>query len=678
MRKIIFTITLLYVCSILDAQITYDYLKAADTYYKKGDFYSAAQYYEKYLAVSKTKIQPVVYDPYAVEALSKQQKVAVSNKQTAIYRLGESYRKLNYYVKAEPYYQQATAFSQQDFPLARYWHAETLRALGRYAEAETEFTAFIQGYGTADKYSSDAKRGVSNLQFIQAQLKRSDLNLFTVNKAADILNPHGANYAPVWIAKDTLLFTSTRTDSVNKTKVDVHINKVYKAGYKDSTVTSVTRVDLPQLAGVHQGVLSVTPDGAMMYLTRWTITPDGKKISSLYISKKTKGIWSDPVALDSTVNYPGHNTQQPLVMPDGRTLLFSSDRPGGMGGFDIWYATIGKSGSLTGITNLGSVINTSSDEQAPYYHKASGTLIFSTNGRVGMGGFDFFKSKGTIGNWSEPQNLGYPVNSIKDDIYFSSKGDAKNLLTDILVSSDRFSECCLDLVNIHKKKLWKQISGTVVSCDDNAPLAGATVSIVDTINNKILFSKVTGADGSYSFTIEDYQPLRAIAGSEGYDSSAISIGVPSDEDQITLKNPAICLNKPKPPVPTDSLGNPLVKTLIVLDNVYFDFDKSDIRKESYYVLDSVVSFMKSHPNAAVEVSAYTDSKGTDEYNLRLSERRAKVCVDYIISKGIEKSRLTSKGYGEALPAAPNTLENGDDNPEGRQKNRRTEFRILHF
>ena len=175
----------------------------------------------------------------------------------------------------------------------------------------------------------------------------------------------------------------------------------------------------------------------------------------------------------TTINADGYNTQQPFVTPDGKYLLFSSNRNGGQGGYDLWYAPLenGKPGTPQ---NMGAVINTSYDEQAPSYHEASGSLIFSSNGRVGMGGYDFFQSKGSMGNWGEPENLGYPVNSVKDDIYFTSRGPAKNILEDVVLSSDRDAACCLELFSLKKIRPLKRISGRIISCDPSKPLAVAT------------------------------------------------------------------------------------------------------------------------------------------------------------------------------------------------------------
>jgi OOP family OmpA-OmpF porin len=409
-------------------------------------------------------------------------------------------------------------------------------------------------------------------------------------------------------------------------------------------------------------VVSITPDGNTMFLTRWSINKN-QKSSSIYKSVRKEDKWSDPEKLDESINVPGANTQQPFVTPDGKYLLYASDRSGGQGGFDLWYAELadGKPGSSA---NMGSIINTSYDEQAPYFHDASQSLVFSSNGRVGMGGYDFFQSRGSMGNWKEPVNFGYPVNSVKDDIYFTSKGNARNMLEDVLLSSDRDAACCLELFFLKKMRPLRQLSGRIVSCDPAQPLSGATVTVMDTINNKTIITKEVGADGSYSFEMEGYQSLKVKADAKGFFGNSVNVGVPADMEEESMSYPDLCL------VPV-----PKVDETFVIKNVYYDFDKSDLKPESFPALDEIVRMLNYNPNMVIEIGAHTDSKGTDSYNQKLSEARARSVVDYLMSKGIATERLSSKGYGEKNPVAENSI-NGKDNPAGRELNRRTEFKVL--
>jgi len=389
------------------------------------------------------------------------------------------------------------------------------------------------------------------------------------------------------------------------------------------------------------------------------MTKEGKKTASLYQTTKTEaGAWSEPTALEA-INAVGGNNQQPFVTADGQYLLFSSDRAGGQGGFDIWYAPIGE-GKVGEPVNMGTAINTPADEQAPYYHAASQTLVFSSNGRVGMGGFDLYQTKGSINtNWSAVKNLGYPVNSEKDDIYFASKGTTKNMLSDVVFSSDRASECCLDMFSLQKQTPAKKIAGKVIACDGNTPLVGAKVQVV--ADSKVIADLSTGADGSYSFTMDEYQPVKVSASTEGYQNNTIGLATPQDEEVEMMNAPALCLVKVAP----------AVGETVVVDHMYYAVNKAIILDESKPALDHLAQMLIDNPGMSIEIDGHTDNVGTKAYNQKLSTARAKNVVDYLVSKGIDAKRLQYKGFGDTKPLDTNNTE------EGRAKNRRTEFKVLN-
>jgi OOP family OmpA-OmpF porin len=663
MKKIFFTTAVLLSGMMSYAQITYNYLKAADQYYSKADYNSAAQYYEKYLGTRNKTVKPDTYKPYAAVSVIKNKTVKVSSEQLAVYKLAESYRNLHNYKKAAPYYETVLEMDKTGFPLAGYYYAVSLRALAKYEDAAKAFRNFIQRYTGNDRFTAAANKELQNLTFITAQLNRKDLQLYEVRKAPAALNTTGASYAPLWSNGGTLIFTSTRPDSSFQ-KNHTYINRLYTADYANGQASNIRLFKLDQPEALHQGAASLSPNGQLLFLTRWHID-HGRKISAIYLAHKNGDNWSQPVLMDTLVNTPGSNTQQPYVLPDGQTMLYATDRAGGYGGFDLWYATLDETGKPLHTANLGDVINTAGNEQAPFYHAATGTLVFSADGRTGMGGYDFFSSKGSPGNWKTPVNMGYPVNSVKDDIYFASRSNNKNILDEVLLGTDRAAECCLELFYVHKNRPLKQLSGIVVSCDNNTPLADAEVNIIDTVNNKIVFTHRTTADGAYAFTVDEFLPLKAVANASGYTTNTQRIDVPVNEDTAAITAPVLCLVKEvSPPSP------------VTLENVYYDFNKATLQEGSFASLDRLVALLTTHPEMAIELSAHTDGKGKAAFNQRLSEARAKSCVEYLVSKGIDRSRLTYIGYGATQPVAPNTLEDGSDNPEGRQKNRRTAFTIL--
>ena len=654
MKRLTILLAILPCFLLTKAQFVNDYLAAANKYFEKGDYYSAAQYYEKYLDLEKSKKGNKVFNPYEVSAVSNTNKNATANKQQAVYNLAEAYRELHYHEKALPFYEMAASGGDKTvFPLAKFHQGTTLRALGKYAEAETAFNEFKSSYPVTNAYSEAATREMESLRFIQQQLQRQDLNSFTLQKSATY-NAEGGTYAPFYMNDGSLWFTSTRPQGDEKGKINN--NRIYAA----SSDGSVQLTNIPQSKEEQQGVATATPDGKRLFLTRWTVLKD-KKTASIYSSTNNNGKWDGPTAV-AALNAAGSNAQQPFVMPDGKTILFSSDRIGGVGGFDIWKASLDEMGNVGTPVNLGPMLNTASDEQAPSFHAPSNTLVFSSNGRIGMGGFDFYYIKGGIDQMSEPKNFGYPVNSVKDDLYFASKGSANNILENVLMSSDREAACCLELFTLSKVKPLKQITGLVLACDSKQPLSGVRVSITDA-GGTVIAEKTTDMSGRYAYSMEEFASLKATGAVSGYFNSSINVALPEDADMVNFNNPDLCLT----PVPV---------TAIKVDNVYYDYNKASLQVNSFESLDQLVTLLNENPSMTIELGAHTDSKGDDAYNQKLSEARAKTVVDYLISKGIDGSRLVAKGYGETAPVAENSNADGTDNPEGRQQNRRTEFKVL--
>ena len=565
----------------LMAQLPADNLKIADKYYTGGDHFSAIQYYEKYLS-SLTGNKKDGFDPYSVQPLLKKAGLTENRKSDVLYRIAASYTTLNYPQKAEPYYEQIVTGESSPNPEAQYKYATTLRSLQKFDKAEQVLSNLLKDYTQKDALHAAATKELASLQYIKVQFAKKDLDLYAVNK--DALNGSEANYAPVLLNDNDILLTSTRADDGKNDKK----NKLYL-----SASGSLSKIDLP-LKYEHIGAASLSKDGQSLYFTAWQVT-GGAKLPTIFKANKNGDTWTEPIALPASVNASGFKNQQPFITEDGGTLFFVSNRAGGKGGLDVWSITLDANGEPTGeAKNAGDVINTSQDEQAPYYHTPSKTLVFATNGRVGMGNYDLFYAKGSVsGGWETAENFGYPINSVKDDIYFVSKAKNENILESVLLSSDRNADCCLELYAVSKKT------------------------------------------------------------------------------PVPPPPPVAKVEEPK-------VEEPVVETGIakVLDNVYFEYDRYKLLDGSEASLNEIVTLMKAKPEIKVEIGGHTDNKGSNAYNQRLSQQRAQSCVDYIVSQGIDASRITAKGYGSSKPVAPNTLPDGKDNPDGRAKNRRTEFTVL--
>ncbi len=641
-----------------NAQYVYDYRRTADIYYSAKDYYSAAQYYSKALGTFKIKPQEIL--PYAVAATGKEKSSKIKDYETVVYRLAESYRQYNDFGNAETYYGQASTFNNPAFPLARFWYGVSLRANGKYQEALDQLKQFRNDYTSADEFSSRAALEIASCEFALAEAK--NVPRYTIGKMAGNVNGGGANYAPVLLNNSTLLFTSSRPDTLTtekEKKENPYINNLYMAQGQGNSFESSKKLDIPVAKGMDQGTAALSPDGNTLYLTRWTVK-NGIKQAAIYSSYRQNNAWSEPKALGPNINAEGFSSMQPFVTADGKYFFFVSNRPGGMGKNDIWYSQL-QNGTPGAPRNMGTGINSRDEEQAPFYDVKNGILIFSSDGRVGLGGLDFFMSEGNLTNWSAPKNLGTPLNSAKDDIYYTPVDKAKPLSA-ALISSDRQSVCCLELFNV--KRNAKTAGGQIMDCDGRLPLTGATVTLLDTVQQKVLQQVTVDETGHYSFDVDMQKNYKVMAEKENYFSKAIYFNTDQLTSLDSLMNPTICLKRYE-------VGKP-----IILKDIYYDYNKANLRPQSLIVLDTVVSIMADNPNIIIEMGSHTDSKGTDSYNIKLSQARAQACVDYLASKGVPVSRMVAKGYGESRPIAPNTQPNGKDNPDGRQLNRRTEFKVL--
>jgi outer membrane protein OmpA-like peptidoglycan-associated protein/tetratricopeptide (TPR) repeat protein len=658
-------------------------LKNADGFYRQGDYYNAIVNYEVYIGIRK----PITtFSPYTLKrknvAASADSGLAAINTintsnaitQNIAWQLGESYRQLYHYQRAEACYAKLLSLgSDANYPLAHYWYAVCLRSNKKFDAAEKQVKLFLQE-NKNNKINNDlGNKELATLAFIKQQIQQADKSLSFNKLKGNVGQTEGA-YAPI-VFNDTLLFTSARiVDTVSKySTVNEHVNHLfYNTIANDNTVAgNATRLHFPSRLSQNEGTASLTPDKKRLYFAR-SSEENGKTFSSIYVSKRLDAnTWSEPTKLDDKINKPGYTSIQPSVTQDNKYFLFASDREGGIGKFDIWCSPIDASGNLGEPFNLKS-INTKEDDEAPFYHINSQTLVFASKGYLGLGGFDLYAAKGDILHLQVPVNLGYPTNSPKDDIYFFSTS-SDSLLKKSFVSSDRASDCCLELFAVNKIypiKHYQSISGIVSDCDGNMPLDAVSVSVSNTPNN---YAMATNKKGTFIVAVADSVTGFDVS-KDGFVTKSVPFAVAKTIVNDTVYKVSICLEKVPPPVikAIDSV-NISNKPLIV----YFDFDKSDIKEQYDTVLDQVVALLNQYPTISLElqINGYTDSRGTDEYNLKLGQRRAEACQQYIIGKGVDASRLTLKSFGKAAPVASNTTPDNKDNPEGRALNRRVEINI---
>ncbi|WP_443945861.1 OmpA family protein [Pedobacter sp. AW1-32] len=664
MRRILLFL-LLISASFAQAQYVANYKRVADTYFENKDYYAAATFYKKALKITADTAQAIL--PYGKERKSVgDTKKLEDDYEEAVYNLAESSRLYREFYDAERYYKIAAAFGNTRYYKSLFYYAEALRANKKYNQAIDAFERFIAA-NPGDSLVTDAKKEVASSKFALEEMRYS--RMVQVKKVPMGINGLGSNYAPVKF-KYELYFTSSRPVNVAgkkdvvstetgqiqvATKANPFINNIYVAnGSLTLPEVVVRKIDFGLPKDMEIAALSFNPSGTTVYFTAWK----EKEKYGIYSSKRMGEGWSAPQLLGLQVNSKDFNATQPFVTADGKYLLFSSDREGGYGKYDLWFCVIREDGSLGEAVNMGSTINTEDDERAPYYNTATKKLLFSTDGRIGLGGLDFFESEGDLVDWTKPKNMGYPFNSSKDDVYFTPTDSWGNTG---YISSDRESSCCLEVFSV--KKEFFTISGTVLNCKTKAPLDSVKVTLTTAEG---IQKMTTGVNGKYMFKVDSRRPVKLLLAKDNFFSITKTYAYEEMAKADTLIDKDYCLSPFK-------LGIP-----IALDNVYYEFNSAELTEPSKKILDALIPIMEDNPEMEIELGAHTDDIGTDEYNLDLSNRRAQSCVDYLVSKGIAASRMTSKGYGESMPIAPNSIGKGKrkkDNPEGRAKNRRTEFKV---
>lgn len=652
-------------CTFAQAQTSSSNKRMADVYFENKEYYAAAEYYKKALKISPDTLGFIV--PYGFESQIRSEREGAKGEEYeyVVYQLANSLRLYKNFQDAEKWYAIANGFTNVKYVLSGFYYAECLRANLKYDEAITAFNTFISKYQLNDAYKEKAKLELESCKYAINEMKYP--KLVKTSRLQNEVNKAGSNYAPV-LSGQTFYFTSSRPiatsgkievlEGQTSTKVTKKetpfVNSIYSSNEYPTTANINIKKLYLDVKKMETAAIALHPNGNILFFTAWINKEEKKK--SIYISRRYGDNWSEPALLGQEVNVNGFNAIQPFVSKDGKFLVFSSDRPGGQGKYDLWFALLGADGSVGNAINMGPKINTADDEQAPYYNHKTKKLIYSSNGKVGLGGFDFFESEGDFSSWTTPLNMGYPFNSAKDDIYFTSINDQDN---EGYISSDRGSVCCLEV--FHVKRANFNVSGTLIDCTTMGPLSGAKVTL--TGQDLTSQSVVTDAAGKYSFKINSNRGLQINAVKENYFAKNVSYTYDQLVVTDTLLTADLCLD----PIVIDKP--------IVLKNIFYEFNKADLTEASKLTLNLLYDIMVDNPNINIELSAHTDIIGSEAYNLDLSARRAQSCVDYLVLKGVSADRMTWKGYGFSMPIASNKLADGTDNPEGRALNRRTEFKV---
>jgi outer membrane protein OmpA-like peptidoglycan-associated protein/tetratricopeptide (TPR) repeat protein len=645
-------------CNSQPIQLAKSPLQLAEQYFAAGEYYTAAYLYEQYLNppqhTKKEKVFPVYTD---------RRKPGTDNKKVSrsaiLYKQAESYRLANYFAQSDSAYEKCS-----DHIDALYFRAVCERSLGKYEAATENVRQYLEATNADKQFMDAAQKEWETLQFIGKQLKRPDTILVKTSQLHMAGGHEKGTFAVAPVNGNQYLVSSTKTDSGITKGSNPYNSHLFLAEMNNDNLTQPTLLALPASDLLsNQGAASVGADGNRIYFTQWQKV-NGRTVSAIYVITKSNGNWSGPQLLER-VNTHVSNSKQPFCTADGKYLYFASDRPGGSGGFDIWYAPLQEDGSTGEPVNAGMVINTNGDEEAPFYQTSGSMLVFSTNGKPGMGAFDLFAAKGSGITWSEPRNMGYPVNSSRDDIYFFAP-ENKPLLADAIIGSDRGAGCCMETYRINKTPKQNRLHGLVLDTKTHKPVSGANVVL--TTPSGTTLQTTSDITGNYVFDSVDnaFKDFNIMVTKPSYRDTAAMVSITKTDDAHLL---------------TDQFYNTDLyvekKFVLKAENVvtvFFDFDMSNLKPEAIRKLDSVYNILMEIPSATLQISGYTDGKGSVEYNKVLSDKRARACADYFIQKGIAASRITFESFGACCPLEMELI-NGRDNPDGRSRNRRALINI---
>jgi OmpA-OmpF porin, OOP family len=651
MKNIYLPVLFCFTFSIAFAQSVKTYRNTGDRAFSEKNYYEAAYYYGRALGERK-QLRPELEIPFH-SSFRKPGKLNPADSAYFLYQLAESYRLFEDYKDSGIHYKRLLDAKYDElYPLARLWYGICLRAQAQFDAAITQLVQFRSSYTGEADYTAIADRELANCRFAKEQYQHPPW--FDVSRLDGAVNTGAGNYALSYFGAG-ILFTSSRIADDDRK----NINRIYFTALHDTSAPKMVSFGSTIKTPYKEfGTPSADATGKRIYFTAWYRQGD-KIITKVCLSERKGNEWSAPQELNAQVNEEGYNSKQPFITSDGKKLFFASDKPGGMGGDDIWVSDLGDDGQPLNSTNLGNTVNTSSDEQSPYYDPRQKRLVYGSKGFVGFGGFDLYESRGSGTSWSPPQNMGYPLNSPKDDLYYLQDKDDLNRF---YFSSDRESDCCFSIFE-GKIKVFT-LAGQVIDCGTQLPVPGVKVTLTDTLSGQTIETVITGSDGKYKFTTKAGLAGKLSIEKEGYGIKTAGLSKEMVVRKDTIFNPDICLTASRP------------KETIAIKNIQFDFNSYSLTQIAKTSLDTLVTVLNSDTGAKLNIDAHTDAIGGEDYNIKLSEGRARSCVDYLVSKGIAPNRLTSKGYGKSRPLVPNTLPNGQDDPNGRQVNRRVEFTII--
>ncbi|MBC5775867.1 OmpA family protein [Pontibacter sp. KCTC 32443] len=623
------------------------------------------------------------FDNYAYALALEHYKSAISKREPdaeTTQRIADAYRMTRQTKEAEEWYAKAVQLPGSN-PMNHYYYAEALRSNGKFAEAKDQYMKW--GEATPEN-AEKAQKLIAATEQSEKWMQQEPTA--EVQQLAGINATDFSDFSPMQLGKG-IIFTSDRGISSDK-KTDVYgwTGRPYLQLFtaeqdEQGNWGAPTALQDVVNSEYHNATASAAEDGQMLYFTRThmvrkrnNVNPDptswveAPKEEQEYINRleifsaqKQDGNWSNiqPFTYNNVTEFSvGH----PALSRDGQILYFASDMPGSLGDTDIFYTTRQQDGSWSQPVNAGATINTPGRESFPYVD-ANGKLYFASDGHAGMGGLDIFSAEGEHGNWAGVRNLGQPINSAKNDygIMFTQPGESG------LLSSNRDANNGTDDIYSFKvlkkpvviaiKTLERKQNDKKKNMEVPLPQVKVVVSQENSADSLVVVSDENGQYFMDGFKGNNYSLLGTKAGYLTQEALAKIPETAGDTVQV-----ALLFDK-----------NELDRA-VVLENIYYDLDKWDIRPDAATELDKLVTVLKNNPEIKIEMSSHTDSRESVNYNQVLSEKRANAAVDYLVSKGIDRSRLKAKGYGKAK-LVNGCSDNVECSEEEHQLNRRTEFRI---
>lgn len=651
---------------------------------RMGDTYTAIDYFEAYMAK-----KPEDYK--------------------SAFILGQLYQAARDYTNALKWYKKAIKVNGEKVPKAYYYAGEMLMTQQEYETAYKSFKKFRKLY--KDKKDASAYRKLSKAKMLGCDTAKALIDSPMVVNIIHLdtsINMASVEFAPQFINDSLMIYASLKSDSAvysvyeDDAETVIPARHFYSAQLQNDewTNTGVWEHEKFNEDTISTGNGAFSPDKMRFYFNKCERNWKNKVICQIYMSEKKDGEWQKAKPLPENVNSKKFTATQPTVGSDGKTgreiLYFASDREGTKGGLDIWYTAYNpKTKTWKDPRNCGSKINTPADEVTPYYDMMTRTLYFSSNGLPGLGELDVYKTQGEKGKWIPSKGLGYPINSPFDDLYYTLH---KNQEDGFIVSNRpggvniKHETCCDDIYSFKNdevvhvdvkgltyiiedealKEFMEKKFGTADSTatEDTIVYAeGAVVSLFlideETPSKVFIARDTTDSLGNYHFDLQVDQKYVLEFDNYGRFDKKLELETKGIKKPKTLNMQDIGLNML------------ITKEPLIVKNIYYDFDKAILKREAKQSIDtSLLLLLKENPQIVIEISSHTDSVGNNEYNKKLSQDRAESVVAHLIRKGIDKKRLVAKGYGEEKPIAPNSNPDGSDNEEGRQRNRRTEFKIL--